>query len=262
MSRVVESNRTASIGLGGGLRAFAGGIAFVVGTPSVWGYALVPILVFLVLLVSLGALGGWGAFRISAALLGEPSGFWSGLGSWMLTVTLAILACILAMLVALSLAQPISGFALEAIVQAHERALTGTVLAKPGLIVSTFKSFQVTLAGLLVGVPVLMTLVVLNFCFPPALAVTVPLKFLVCSWLLAWNFLDYPLGIRGLGVMARVRWIRQHFDAFSAFGMAWTALLILPGIILVLLPMGVAGAAQLVVETEGNPIGRSDLMAR
>ena len=37
--------------------------------------------------------------------------------------------------------------------------------------------------------------------------VTVPAKFLVSSWLLAWDFLDYPLGVHGLAMGARVAWV-------------------------------------------------------
>ena len=43
----------------------------------------------------------------------------------------------------------------------------------------------------------------------------------------------------------------RHFGAVTAFGAAWALLVIVPGIVLVLLPMGVAGAARLVVEAEG-----------
>jgi CysZ protein len=80
--------------------------------------------------------------------------------------------------------------------------------------------------------------------------VTVPLKFLVGAWLLAWNFLDYPLSVRGCGVRHRLRWVFTHFGAVTAFGLVWAMLLIVPGIFLLILPMGVAGATRLVVAAE------------
>ena len=40
-------------GIAGGLDAFVGGIGFIIKTPAVWGYALVPILITLVLMAGL-----------------------------------------------------------------------------------------------------------------------------------------------------------------------------------------------------------------
>src|SRR5205823_3537268 len=83
--------------------------------------------------------------------------------------------------------------------------------------------------------------------FPAALIVTMPLKFLLTAWLVAWNFIDYPLSLHGHGVGARLAWAGRHWEAFTAFGLVWAAFLLIPGIFLFILPMGVAGATQLVV---------------
>src|SRR5262249_19556915 len=107
---------------------------------------------------------------------------------------------------------------------------------------------------------------VVDLCFPPMAAVTVPARFIAGGWLLAWNFLDYPLSLRGLGVWARLAWAFRHFDEFTVFGLTWAALLFVPGLFFVILPMGVAGATRLVVEAEeqdalelgeGDPLPRS-----
>ena len=45
----------------------------------------------------------------------------------------------------------------------------------------------------------------------------------------------------------------QHFAAFTAFGVAWSLVVIIPGVVLFILPMGVAGATTLVVEGERGP---------
>src|SRR5258705_372378 len=78
----------------------------------------------------------------------------------------------------------------------------------------------------------------------------VRVKFLVGGWLLAWPFLDYPLGLGGLGAGARLLWAGRNFGAFTAFGLGWAVLLVVPGTFLLVLPMGVAGATQLVVAGE------------
>jgi CysZ protein len=238
------------LGISSGLRAFAGGIGFVVGTPSVWGYALVPITVGVVLACGLSILGFWGSAYVSNSLFASSTGFWGQVGSWALTLLLALPAVLVAILLSLCLAQPLSGFALEAMVSARERALTGWSGPRPGIVESTLRGTQVALFTLAVAVPVFAVLMLVTFMFPPAAIVTVPLKFFVYAWLLAWNFLDYPLGMHRLGLQARVRWVLQHFDAFCAFGLLWAVLGLVPGIVLLLLPMGVAGATQLVVEAE------------
>src|SRR4029079_15299310 len=102
----------------------------------------------------------------------------------------------------------------------------------------------------------MVVLFVVEFFFPPAAIVTVPLKFLIGGWLMAWNFPDYPLGLRGLGFRASVRWVLSHFGAVTLFGLTWWSLVLFPGAVLFLLPMGVAGATRLVVEADGVPSPR------
>jgi CysZ protein len=106
------------------------------------------------------------------------------------------------------------------------------------------------LFSLSVGGSALTVLFLITLYFSPAAVVTVPLKFLVWSWMLAWDFLDYPLGLRGLGVIARIRWVLRHFGAFTVFGALWATVCIVPGIALLLLPMGVAGATRLVLRDD------------
>jgi CysZ protein len=236
------------VSIADGLSAVAEGFGFVLTRPSLWPWALVPVGMMLVLTVALGVLGVWAAGTLSDRIIDPASaGFWAGIGYWLLRVLLWAVALFIALILGLSLAQPLSGFALERIAHAQELALTGRPPPAPSFLVSLFISFKAVAAGLLVGVPLLVVLFLVSFLFPPAAVVTVPLKFLVCSWLLAWDFLDYPLGLHGYGLRARLRWVGRNFGAFTAFGAAWFALLVLPGIVLVLLPMGVAGATRLVV---------------
>ena len=240
----------APLGVGAALRAFLQGIGFIIGTPSVWGYAAVPAAMMLVLTLLFGGLGIWAANRGSAAILGEVSSTWGHVADWVLTVLLAIIALLVAVVLALTLAQPMSCFALEKIVHAQERALTGQVTEGPSLLVSMFLTFKISLLALFFGIPILALLFAVNLVFPPATVVTVPLKLLVLGWLLAWDFLDYPLGLRRYGLRARCRWVASNFGAFTVYGFLWAIFIVVPGIVLLLLPMGVAGATRLVVEDE------------
>ena len=238
-------------GFGEGFEAFLGGINFIITTPSVWLYALVPALMVLVLSCGLSWLGVWGAGQAVSALIGPTSGFWSTAGSWLLTVLLAVAAVLFALLLAVILAQPFSVFALEAIVQAQEKALGACSGRRPSLLGSMLLSLSIALFTVGAALPIYLLLFLLDMVYPPALVITVPLRLVFSAWLLAWNFLDYPLALRGMGLQARLRWIAQRPGAFTGFGLAWALVLIFPGMVLLLLPMGVAGATRLVVGEEG-----------
>jgi CysZ protein len=248
MAGPVEPGGRESIDALGGLRAFFGGIGFILTTPAVWGWSLVPVGFMALLSLGLCGLGWWGAWEASKALVGEQN-----FGTWTLTAMLGLLGATLAVLIALTLAQPCSGFALEAICRAQERAMTGRASPAVPYWASLWRNLKVIAATLVLGGGFMLGLFVVEVLAPPAVIVTVPLRFLVGGWLMAWNFLDYPLGLRGLGFRDGIRWVGQHPGAVTAFGLAWWSLVLFPGAVLLLLPMGVAGAARLVVEADGVP---------
>lgn len=235
-----------------GVRAFTGGIRFILSTPSVWPYAAVPVAMMGILTCGFTILGVWGASEASRRLFGEGAGWGGQVGGWFTTGLLTLAALILAVFLGLGLAQPLTGFALEKIAREQERTLTGRTSEPPSFLLALFNSLKIVAVSVGIGGCVLTVLFVIGLIFPPAAVVTVPLKIVVCGWLLAWDFLDYPLSLRGHGVRARWHWVRRNFDAFTVFGIAWTLLLIVPGIVLLLLPMGVAGATQLVIADERN----------
>jgi CysZ protein len=233
-----------------GLEAFGSGIGFVIITPRVWGYALVPVAMLLLLSCGLTGLAIWGSHHLSSWLIGPNPGAWGQIGYWSLVITLAVMGVIVAALVALSLAQPLSGFALESVAHAQEIALMGTAAPKTSFFASVVSTAKAVAVALLVGGTMLAILFLISFFFPPAAVVTVPLKVLVCGWMLAWDFIDYPLAMRGVGLEGRFAWVGRNFGAFTLFGVLWALLVVVPGMVLVILPMGVAGATRLVVADE------------
>jgi CysZ protein len=238
-----------------GLEAFAGGIGFVVATPRVWGHALVPVGMLLLLLCGLGGLAMWGSHHLSAWLIGPDPGAWGQIGLWCLRIALIVVSIFAVVLLALSLAQPLSGFALEAISHVQEIALTGTAAPKASFVAAMIGTTTAVVVALLVGGTLLAILFLISFFFPPAAVVTVPLKVLVCGWMLAWDFIDYPLAMRGVGLEGRFAWVGRNFGAFTLFGVLWALLVVVPGVVLLVLPMGVAGATRLVVADERNILG-------
>jgi uncharacterized protein involved in cysteine biosynthesis len=210
----------------------------------------VPALMLLLLGCGLAGLGYWGADVLTRAVIGDPDGFWGQLGAWLLWLLLVLASLLAAGLLALVLAQPLSGFSLEAVSRAQERALIGPNEPHSSFMTALWTSTRATLVMLVVGGIVNGTLFAVAFFFPPATVVTAPVQFIFGGLLLAWNFLDYPLSMRGLGVMARLRWSGRHIEEFAVFGVVWAALLFVPGLFFLILPMGVAGATRLVVAAE------------
>lgn len=225
-----------------GLRAFIGGVGFVVGTPRLWPLALVPVLTCLVLFVAFGALGLWAASQIPV------TEGWSAVGAWLLRLLASIVALLVAGVLGVSLAQPLSGWALDRLVRAQEQALGLPQHPPQRALEQLARSLGVTMLGLAVSVPVLGGLAALSFFVPAVAVVCVPLKLGVLAMLAAWDLLDYPFSQRGLGPVARLAWIRDRFGRVLAFGLSAAVVLLIPGVGLFVLPMGVAGAARLVAE--------------
>ena len=80
-----------------------------------------------------------------------------------------------------------------------------------------------------------------------AVVVTLPLKIVVASFTLAWNLLDYPLTLRQVRMRDRWRLLARYKLACLGFGAALSLLFWIPcGCQVILLPVGAAGASQLV----------------
>jgi CysZ protein len=238
-----------------GAGAFLYGIRFVFGTRRVWWRAALPALVALALSAVLVAAGVHFALPWAHHLFGE------GLGEKVFAVLLVGVVGITAVVIALALARPLSGWALDGIVQEQRRAMgTGSlpplvgslgrvtvVRTPPSALASAGQSMVANLMGLGVGVPMMMALALLGWVFPPATIATAPLDVVIAALLLAWDLLDYPLSVHGLSPGDRARWCRGHFWVVLGFGLAASAFFAIPIVGWLALPFGVAGATRLVV---------------
>ncbi|HLM76574.1 MAG TPA: hypothetical protein VK459_27920, partial [Polyangiaceae bacterium] len=65
-----------------------------------------------------------------------------------------------------------------------------------------------------------------------------------------WDLCDYPLSIRGVGVGERVAFFGRNIKAVLGFGVGLALVSLVPCLIVLVLPAGVAGAARLVVGIE------------
>ena len=60
------------------------------------------------------------------------------------------------------------------------------------------------------------------------------------------------------GLVRRLKWVGRHFGAFTLFGLLWALVAVVPGVVLVLLPMGVAGATRMVLQDDPGPPKKSE----
>jgi uncharacterized protein involved in cysteine biosynthesis len=63
--------------------------------------------------------------------------------------------------------------------------------------------------------------------------------------MVAWDLVDYPLAMHGAGIGDRLRFAGRTFGSFLGFGLAATLFFAVPGLGLLALPCGVAGATRL-----------------
>lgn len=212
--------------------------------PKQWPLAAVPALVALLLIatvtVALMYLGfslmpAQGGTEITQQLKHVALGF--------IVVIVALAGGVLA---GLSLAQPLSGVALEALSARYEQSLG---LAKShdatSASVGLWRTVRVTLFALLFTVPALLLLTAVGLLFPPAVVITLPLKVAISAFAIAWDLLDYPLGTHGYGVRERVQFFRAHLGQVFGLGLTASLSLLIPGVGLLLLPIGVVGATDL-----------------
>jgi uncharacterized protein involved in cysteine biosynthesis len=81
---------------------------------------------------------------------------------------------------------------------------------------------------------------------PVLVPLVVGLQLGLVALTVAWNLLDYPLSLRGLPPRARLALFRRHPGAAFGFGLCFAGVSWIPLAGVLLLPIGVVAAAQLV----------------
>jgi CysZ protein len=238
-------------GFGAGMRAVFAGFGTIARTPSLWPYALVPVLVLLVLegiviALAVAYVKPWVAAKVGPATDGLVMLDFGAMGGWLATAALAVIGWF----VAVPLAPPLSAPALEHIVRRVELELGVPPRESLGFFRELVCGFRALAGGLAVGVPILLVLWMLEFVFPPVVVLTTPLKFVVSSLLVAWGLFDYPLTLRGIGFRERLGLMRENFASVVGFGLAFMLVFWVPCCGVALLPVGVAAATKLSVDIE------------
>jgi uncharacterized protein involved in cysteine biosynthesis len=237
--------------LGRGAAAFVGGISFVIRTPGVLGWALVPAGVAVGTAVGLASLAVWTVVRASERLLRGGGGL-GVVERALFDVLFGGVGVFAAVVVAVGIAQPLTRIALDRIASPLDAARPpGAQQLRPpsGLLAS----LGVALSALGITLPTVGALELATLFAPEAAPLTEPIAFLVSALGLAWELLDHPFSRRGLGAGERLRWIKESFFAVLGFAAAAQVFLLVPGLDFFLLPVGIAGATRLFAEREKQP---------
>jgi Etoposide-induced protein 2.4 (EI24) len=225
-----------------GIFAFFQGARFVLETRAVWWRAAIPALTTLLLTAALSAVGAHFALPWAHRTFGD------GIAEELLAVTLMGVIVVVSFTLALVLARPLSGWALDGIVREQRRVLLPDERGPAKASASGLASVGPSLLALGAGAPLIVGLTVAGWVFPPAAIATVPLDVVVGALLLAWDLLDYPFALQGMTSATRARWCLRHFGSVLGFGLAASAVFAIPVLGWLALPFGVAGAARLVAQ--------------
>jgi CysZ protein len=224
-----------------GAGALFGGFGFVLGTPSLWPLAMVPVTAAVAVtgLVSFASL-----HFLMPAIAGMFGARWHFVAA-ILEVLVGALALLVAALAGFGLAQPLSGPALSGIVRRAEAEMGAPPRPPTSFAEDALRALQSIAVSYAVGLPILAILALVSFVFPPAAVVTFPIKLVVLAMLVAWDLCDYPLSLRGVPVSARIAFVSRNAAAMVGFGFGLGLLSLIPCALVLVLPAGVAGAARL-----------------
>jgi CysZ protein len=166
-------------------------------------------------------------------------------GSTLLSWLAALLAAAAGWIVAALVAPVLSAPALERIVTLVEAQIGAPPRASIGFFLELLCGLRATLLGIALIAPLELVTWLVALFFPPAATVITPIQFLLGAVAVAWSLFDYPLTLRGVSAGDRLGLMRRHARAVLGFGCAFALAFWLPCTGLVLLPIGVAAATQL-----------------
>jgi CysZ protein len=259
---VSDLNRTKSSppGFLNGIIAPFQGFHFILTHPSTWLRALIPALIFTILLFTFAIPGIWGMHLLTNRLMQKHTTRWIHFGLWLFRIVLYIVAMFLSLIFAFIIAQPLSAPALESLVRAQENQLKYPNRPEEGFCSSVWRSIRVAIVSIIISLCIFIILTITEFFLPFAIIITTPLKFIVTGFILAYDIIDYPLSLHLFGVRERTPWFKHYIWATLGFGLAMEAIFFIPGAFLLLLPAGVCGATILVVAAERAQIDQPLLL--
>jgi len=233
------------VGFAAGLKAPFKGVGFIARRPNLWLLSMVPATIAIVVAALLGSAAIAWLPGLPSRLVGPASTWYGNVGATVVSIALTVIGVLLSIALAMLLAQPLSGPALERLARAVELDMG----APPRPVVPFWRelgrSAIGSLLGLCAGLPVLAVLTVMSLVLPVTAWVTFPLQILVSGLMVTWDLMDYPFTVRGWSLRRRLAWMRDHLPAVVGFGLSLGIVLLVPCVHVLLLPAGTAGATWL-----------------
>lgn len=232
------------------------GLWLIVTTPRAWLLAIVPMVIASMIILALSVV----AFGVVPSLVGHvvgPTETWYGtLGKTLLEIVAALAMFIVALLCGAFLAQPIASPALDRLLRLTESSLGLADRPRTSFALDAWRSARSALIGF-VSVPIVLVLTAIEILVPGSTWVILPIKLVITAIFVSWDLLDYPLGVRDLGLRDRLAWVFSHKREVMGFGLSLAGVFLIPCMQLVLLPAGVVGAALLVFAVEKADQGKA-----
>lgn len=169
---------------------------------------------------------------------------------WLLAIVVFALGGVGILLASSVVAAPFND-ALSAAVERLEGTLTTNATTLTDFARDIARSVALELAKLVLLAAVMLPLFALNLAMPvvggPLIAIVGPL---ISVSYIAIDYTDWPAARRGVGLGGRVLLFRRHTRPLIGFGVAAWALLLVPGLNLLLMPACVAGGTLLYLDLE------------
>ncbi|MBI5537309.1 MAG: EI24 domain-containing protein [Deltaproteobacteria bacterium] len=234
-----------------GLKGPFHGLSFILRNPQLWVFAMIPVAAALVVFFGLSTLSFVFLPRLIEWIVGTGTAWYAVAGVIVLKVLAVGTAFLLSLLIALGLAQPLSGPALERLVRAMERDVGAPDHPKVPFWKEVARSAAAAFWTIVPVIPVLTLLFIVDLFVPFSWIVTIPLKIIITGLAITWDLLDYPFSVRGWRLGLRADWMKDNFGAALGFAISLGALCLLPCVHLLLLPAGAVGATWLINHLEG-----------
>jgi uncharacterized protein involved in cysteine biosynthesis len=234
-------------GLARGFGAPFRGFGVLLRRPSLWPLASVPVVLFAGLGVGGAHLAGLAWSRVEVAVSRAwGHGVLASVGAAVAQLLVAVAILCAVVIVAAIVVPPLAAPFMDSLAARVDRRKG----LDESLLHQVVRAIRVALAGLVfVGLPQL-AIWVLAIAAPVLAPVWGGLGVAIASFGLAFDALDWPLARRGLGVRARLRWMREHPAATTGLGLAVWMLSLVPGLSIAALPAIVVGAVGVVNDAE------------
>jgi CysZ protein len=242
------------------IRDFAAGFSYLLRgfellpEPGLRTYVVVPLLINIVVFAGLIWAGWAGIDHLLQSLLPQGQGWWTGIVIVLVFVFFGVIAGVIVFfsftMVANLIGAPFNDYLSEKV----ERRLARDFQALPRsshLLADFLPSILGEVRNLFYYLIFAVLLLVLSFIFnliPGLVIFTSPLWLLFGSWMLALEYLSYPMGNHNLYFPEVRDWLRAHRSLSLGFGFAATLASMIPVVNFLVMPAAVIGATALWVD--------------